>query len=433
MQILIEAPQRSWRLSQVFRRSESCQSLPGWSRPTGGRSRAGISLLEVLIAIFVILVGLLGVVAMIPLGHRSMVQAARADRTAACGRAGLREVHVRGMLDSSTWLHGRDTLPAVVEADTTTGLPVLDNRVSFCIDPLYIARNCQLTGGYVVAANVYKFPYTATDSTTPYEPFFDTSTGEQCWMPRVTLQAWSVAGLDPAVHAALFDRVFTWRDDMLFPVPDDRENRPQALLDVTDFPQFEGKCSWMATVVPLPGLADLTSATTPSHPTAFPAFNAANKRLFEVSVVVFYNTTSRDYSSPATTDPDKPAERTAVATLLSNGLGGGDVQLKVAAATSSSYLDVKQGDWLMLCGRQAQSGVYIRNVHKWYRIAAVDDAVAPDLADSSRPWSRLVTLAGPDWDPAWCLDLDGDGVIDDAQAVLVENVSGVYTEVMELD
>jgi type II secretory pathway pseudopilin PulG len=383
--------------------------------------RAGFSLLEVLISIFVILVGLLGIVAIIPVGNLAMVQATRADRTGTSGRGALREVQIRRMLDSSTWRHARNGLP--VEFDTATGIAVLDNRASFCIDPLYIARNCQWSGGYVVPNDIYKFPYTAAD--TDGDPSFNGAPAEQCWMPRVTLQWWTGTPA-PSVQESLFDRVFTWRDDKLFPIPDDRENRPQALYDATDFPLFEGKCSWMATVMPMPRAPDLPAATGLFHANPFPAFNAANRRLYEVSVVVFYNKTGRDFASPANADPDQPAERIAVASVLGNGIGGGDVELKlVDPATPATYLNVKAGDWLMLCGRN--SPITMTNVHKWYKVVAVDEV------DPSNPRSRYVTLAGPDWNTAWCLDLDGDTTYPDAQAVLVNGVSGVYTQTIELD
>jgi len=68
-------------------------------RTQSGLSRSGISLLEVLVSIFVLTIGLLGVAAMIPIGKLALIETNKSDRTGACGRAGLREVKVRRMLE----------------------------------------------------------------------------------------------------------------------------------------------------------------------------------------------------------------------------------------------------------------------------------------------------------------------------------------------
>ena len=55
-----------------------------------------------------LLLGLLGVAAMIPIGKVAMSETNNADRTGDCGRAGLRDVRVRRMLDPNNWV----TMPA---------------------------------------------------------------------------------------------------------------------------------------------------------------------------------------------------------------------------------------------------------------------------------------------------------------------------------
>ena len=52
-------------------------------------SRRGITLMEVLISIFVLSIGLLGVAAIIPLGQLALWETAKADRCGACGRAAM--------------------------------------------------------------------------------------------------------------------------------------------------------------------------------------------------------------------------------------------------------------------------------------------------------------------------------------------------------
>ena len=64
----------------------------------------GVTLIEVLFSIGILLVGLWGVAVMIPLGKLALVATEKSDRTGACGRAALHEVKVREMLDCTPWL-----------------------------------------------------------------------------------------------------------------------------------------------------------------------------------------------------------------------------------------------------------------------------------------------------------------------------------------
>ena len=68
-----------------------------------GPSHSGITLLEVLVSLFVLSVGLLGVVSLVPLGALLMRDAVKADSTGACGRAAIHDVKVRRMLDPGWW------------------------------------------------------------------------------------------------------------------------------------------------------------------------------------------------------------------------------------------------------------------------------------------------------------------------------------------
>ena len=108
--------------------------LPPWSCvPRRARaSRAGITLLEVLISIFVLSIGLLGVAALIPAGRFTIVETSKADRAGACGRAGLEEVKIREMADPTRWLY-------------CGGSSVGNESYSFVIDPLFVATELERT------------------------------------------------------------------------------------------------------------------------------------------------------------------------------------------------------------------------------------------------------------------------------------------------
>jgi hypothetical protein len=105
-------------------------------------------------------------------------------------------------------------------------------------------------------------------------------------------------------------------------------------------------------------------------------------------------------------------------------LGGGDVLLTVSNSAHARYLEAREREWLMLCGRDDDAGV---DVFRWYRILATAQI------DPESPLERYVTLAGPDWNVDWCVDIDGDGVAGEAQAALFDGVVGVHTTTVELD
>ena len=66
-------------------------------------SRRGITLLEILWSMAILLGGLLCVAMLIPVGKLAMMAANRSDRTGACGRAALHQIKVQKLLDTTVW------------------------------------------------------------------------------------------------------------------------------------------------------------------------------------------------------------------------------------------------------------------------------------------------------------------------------------------
>ena len=100
--------------------------------------RSGLSLLEILISVFVLSIGLLGVAAVIPLGGDAILKSAKSDRAGACGRSSLHVIKTRGWLNPAGWRQLR-----VDETDPVNmnGIPYT-NPVTFDTDP---ARSTVLT------------------------------------------------------------------------------------------------------------------------------------------------------------------------------------------------------------------------------------------------------------------------------------------------
>ena len=87
-------------------------------------------------------------------------------------------------------------------------------------------------------------------------------------------------------------------------------------------------------------------------------------------------------------------------------------------------MELRQGDWILLRGITpfpVPSGVQPVHAFKWYRVAALGDFVPA-------AGSRLVTLAGPDWDPRF---LPANGGM--TEAGLFDRIVGVYTQTVEVD
>ncbi len=59
--------------------------------------RRGISLLEVLISVFIISIGLVGVLSLLPVGHHEALEGTLADRAALVGKYAVRDYRTRGM------------------------------------------------------------------------------------------------------------------------------------------------------------------------------------------------------------------------------------------------------------------------------------------------------------------------------------------------
>jgi hypothetical protein len=233
--------------------------------------------MEVLISTFVLSIGLLGLAALIPVGRFAIVQTAKSDRSGACGRAGLRDVKVRRMLDFNAWASQPQNLQP------------------FAIDPLGATNTPALPGTLGGAGGI----------------------------PRVNL-TWT-----PNRDAA--ESYFVWQDDKVFNVPDSNALRtraqythPSAPMDENPgnngVPAINGHYSWFCTVVPAVSEAGLLPA---------------DKTSFTVSVAVCYR---RNYSmSPPA--GERPAEDYAAATFISTGAvspGGGSLTLNKAVAVKEN-------------------------------------------------------------------------------------------------
>ena len=323
-------------------------------------ARRGVSLLEVLAAIGVLSIGLLGLAALLPIGRYTIAEAVKGDRAGDCGRAGLRDVIVRRMLDPNAWNGNRGT------------------SQSFLIDPRGILRTAP--GG-------------------PLGPFGGI-------VPRLSLRYQSGVNASGSpiyapFNSGLADQVFVWPDDLVLTMPEDMTpkqpiGRPSVMLDANNKPINQADYSWFATVTPMP-------------------IGAANPTQFSVSIVVCYKrvlAAASERAVPVQTFFDQaPVNGSIVA------LGGGSIKLTrevndiasdVTAKTTG--IAVKENDWVALCNSQT-------GLCRWYRIASIGDdssyltLIGPDWTPTPGK-DNLVALAQSvigvytttvelDTDPTW--------------------------------
>ncbi|MEN6458555.1 MAG: prepilin-type N-terminal cleavage/methylation domain-containing protein [Thermoguttaceae bacterium] len=296
--------------------------------------RSGVSLLEVLIAMFVLSIGLLGVASLIPIGKLALVETNKSDRGGACGRAALREVKARRMLNEN-YLDdpkNRGSSPNV-----------------YVIDPLGAINGLDQTnfgGTRTVGISV---------SPTGFSNIFP--------LPRFSL-----------TNASTFaEKVFRWHDDLLYVLPKDYKTTPtngDRPMPVTDSglgaqgsdPSF----SWFLTVMP-----------------------SNQSGLYTVSAVVCYK---RDFSVVSS----QPAgEQTVDITFKGSvSYGGGTVELSNVDTTLNDPINrVKTNQWVMLLGWADSGGQRSPSYAQWYRVAGVNrqDASKPDSPVT------MLSLVGPDW------------------------------------
>lgn len=408
--------------------------------------RTGLSLLEVLISVFILTVGVLSVVALIPVGTHNMLETSKLDRGSALARAALRDVKTMGLLDRRLWCDAKlnaNSLIANNPAFPTFAInPVVPNITSdpllgqaFMIDPLGIAQyyeDVAAVGGTPSSA-ITRFPYLPG----PTDP------NDLLHIPRLSVTMLPLGYGNPVLRRGFFERLFVCPDDALLHVPEEGDARPAQQFTFSDGSfsyqvpdpssagsgdpvpiarQAEGHYSWLLTAVPIPN--DTPGDATKLH--------LDHQRRYRVSIVVFFK---RSF------DFDGGAERRAFVQIL----GGGDVRLLIDAANDPEALELKRNEWLLLFASKTDQrldynpGVGFpgyRKVAHWFRVVGLDqEPVRETMADGKDYWTRYVTLAGPDWDRN--TRVGGPTVPSslniDACAFLMDNIVAVHTTELEVE
>jgi hypothetical protein len=373
---------------------------------------------------FVMLFGLMGVAAIMPVGNHYAARSDQYDRGSALAGSAFAELKSRGLLQPQYWLYSNQDVPnnaflgdAFINPTTEQFYWPANPGHAFVIDPLGASDE-----GSTPSSRQY-FPFGVTNnpwaSTTPSLP------GAGWPIRRMTLPT-PRPGTNPIQYRAMSsdvaDTIFRLHDDLNAELPD-RNDQPGIQLWQTDnngtpdYPAddillsraYAGSYSWLATVLPVN--AEALAGLQPGNP-------RHGSFLYQVSVAVFRK--RDDAPSPA-------SERLLQAELGAGGnlvvYAGDDLDVDEAS------LDIRAGNWLAIAGVHPTTGKFLLS---WYRMLAYDDETNLQQLygdQMSRPGRRAM-LEGPEWptNPA-APNAPAVGL----RAILIPNVLGVATQTVKLE
>lgn len=385
-------------------------------------NRPGVSLIEVLFAIGVIAVGLLGVTAVLPVALHQIGHGNVADRAYRVGQDAIHDIHVREMNNYNNWVWlNRNTFatanyqnnqprieivgrpPDVSWFSSSTEKFPIDKYRGYAIDPMFLATN-----GFAIspAGASYEFPY-------------DTTPGGSARMERVSLVATTGVPAPPSstptysngagvypnfpnyLNRPAAELIFLHDDDLTMDIPEDKSLPPEQQYPTSTRREFNGHFSWIATFAPTLDASDSPRDT------------------YSLSIVVLHR---RDLSMAM----DGVNERVVgVSSFASGGFSGGDVTL---TGDTAEELELRTGNWVMLMGSlpTASSGS-VMGVFRWYRVIETEKEPR-DVSGSGKAWlfERDVTLQGADW-PTALASSSGS-----TQAMIMQNVVAVYERTVEV-
>lgn len=348
---------RNWKTAPISERS----------------SRFGMTLIEIMAAILVLSIGLVGVLSAIPFGGLRMSQMQEADNSSALGRNASRTMKANGWANPANWWY---------ENGFTNGNSVMPNgnlnlMFPFFIDPISKTRNAP--------------EFFATKPSGGFDSFFTLVK---------PLQSYRVPGVGrPAIDAAQIDRAFYLQDDIVYGYSNDEDEtvyRPQiettdSLLGETDATApFSGRYTWLATVSPKNASGDFYDCPKDALAAA------------DYDVVVFENRVPGD-------------EKAFAARLEGSGYQGGAVTLDLTSGVrplrvgdtdnpSLDSLDVERvieqletTRYIMLTGHEdIPTNGNFRAFARWYKIANYGV-----VEEDGFPAELRLTLVGPDTPTNW--------------------------------
>lgn len=340
--------------------------------------RTGLSLFEILAAVFVLMVGLLGVLAVIPFGMYQMARVNKADFGGNCGRAALQEIKIRKWaFDYDTSLYPGTALRSMIRHIDNNG-----DRYLYCGRPIIVDPLMMETNNF--NSNFNYFPYNQTSG-----------------LPRIScemrhpkdqgvLRKDSTATVSVNEYTWLAQDLFTWSDEKNFAPagkPIVNNPRPVGITDSTrgyDAIQSKDNFTWLYMLTP-----NVRGQYINNNNLLYAKESDVSG--YDVDVVVFFD---RKFN-PADADE---FERLVDARQDGTGYRGGEFTIESA---NEEDLDMTDTRWVLLsCPQRTGQPLFA----KWYRVISSGDAPKPiDTQKGDIPidpdnglYQRELMLMGPD-------------------------------------
>jgi hypothetical protein len=337
-------------------------------------ARHGVSLLEVLISIGVTAIGLLGVLALIPLAGAQALKGEVSDRMAVIGNSGVSELRARGGLNPKLWVYKN----GVSANEISTKRPK-----AICLDPRGVAQTI--------------------DTAFPALPG-----GAQ--MDRLSLD--NLLGAAPPANVlsrSAADYIFMSQDDLALTNPPDKSLppgqrwQPDEGVANPSRRQFGGSMSWMVTIWPRWEGDEIADGQAPQR----------DRDLYLCPIVVFHRRVVGDEVST-------PVVANSNMMFSGGGIAGGDATLTFADANQAKLATTPEDTWLLISGQLPvipNQPTPSYPIFRWYRVIASD----PDPDPSTL--KRYVTLDGADWNMA----------ATNVRATIIPGTVGVFEKVVKLE
>ena len=447
------------------------------SRPYGVACRNGVTVIEVLFAMVIALVGLSGIASLLLLGGKQASDSNQAAEGQAFAQDWYGEFSARGLNDSARYAWWNDTI-------STPGLQWFDKqlsatnpskgpatlyvrelgRESLCLDPTFFAGSD--LNNTLTPSNWYRpavFPYYHDRYSPLVDPSNVTNMSANMWpdqprMLRVTLgRVTSGSTLPTAFSARYLEQLFASQDDMSILREKDDGSVPAGrginFYDgVTTLPlphgrfAAESQYSWLATLSPNePRFAETSS--TDLYTLSLVVIKRRDRAIYDPGA-----STPRTPGTAATPSNNPQGERlTWVVPQSGNFVGGNGGRVRLISSDGAESI-VHVGDWIMLSKYYSFTpvGGTLRpnSFFRWYRVVAVDreEYTGPltnvtgsptDLYGNTPPndvWGQDVVLEGPDWNFTAPVFISGTTTIvpTPTTGTLVKGAISVYERIVNV-
>ena len=417
------------------------------------KSRAAISLTEVLISMGILTLGLLGVASLFPVGGYYMQKAETADSASMIAQSVMSEIVTRGMLNPRTWfamtpnkvggsppitdpnfiLYGADgryttrgitnpptpgfTRPlvetlAASKRNLALATPALSPTAkatalssqfgnSYVIDPMWCAALTPTPSENIANRRGYAFPAAAIDVFPGSTHGYYTNPAWLTWKSSSvgvnSKLSWPIRRVtfrQPStgwnLDSANSEALCRSTDDLSVDLPARADRPASQMWDISNGTPMARQ--WK-------GDYSWIATVTPTNCAARDMMATSPESVeATVSVVVLYK---RGLPAPiSNTGENNEAvmpERNVSASVISTGLSGGELLLRdPSTASANAFTNLKAGNWIMLCGPHPNTSPedpkFFMN---WYQVLSIDKEVGSVITDSNM--QRLVTVRGPEW------------------------------------